>query len=80
MYLTNINFPRSFAIACVQKLAEVDYSIANRVSDDVANLVTWSYNHDLPQLAKFAIETLQYFDNLGSILIALVVWIIGNTK
>ena len=44
------------------KLAEVDYTVANRVSDDVANIVSWSYNHDFPWLAKLAIETLQNFD------------------
>lgn len=80
MFLNNIHFPRSVAIYSVQKLALVDYTIANRVSDDVATIVTWAYNHDLPQVSNLAIKILQNFDNFGSILISLVVWIISNTK
>ena len=80
MFINNFNIPRSIAIYSVQKLAEVDYTVANRVSDDVANIVSWSYNHDFPWLAKLAIETLQNFDNFGSILISIVVWILHHTK
>lgn len=80
MFINNFNIPRSIAIYSVQKLAEVDYTVANRVSEDVANIVTWSYNHDFPLLANFAIDTLQNFDNFGSILISIVVWIIHHTK
>ena len=80
MFLHNINFPRSVAVYSVQKLAQVDYTIANRVSDDVATIVTWAYNHDFPQVANLAIKILQDFDNFGSVLISLVVWIISNTK
>ena len=39
MLINNIAFPRSVAILAVQKLAEVDYSVANRVSDDVATII-----------------------------------------
>jgi len=80
MFINNFNIPRPIAIYSVQKLAEVDYTVANRVSDDVANIVTWSYNHDFSWLANLAIETLQNFDNFGSILISFVVWIIHNTN
>ena len=80
MLINNIAFPRSVAILAVQKLAEVDYSGANRVSDDVATIIKWSYNHDFPWLAENAIKTLQNFDNFGSILISIVVWIINNTN
>ena len=80
MLLYNFVFPRSFAIFSVQKLAEVDYTVANRVSDDVANIVTWSYDHNFPWLANYAIESLQNLDNFGSILISIVVWIIHHTN
>jgi|TARA_R110002074_G_scaffold399669_1_gene593322 hypothetical protein len=80
MFINNIHFPRSFAVFSVQKLAEVDYTVANRVSDDVANIVTWSYDHNFPWLANYAIESLQNLDNFGSILISIVVWIIHHTN
>ena len=80
MFINNFNIPRSTAVYSVQKLAEVDYTVANRVSHDVANIVSWSYNHDFPQFANIAINTLQNFDNFGSILISIVVWIIHHTK
>lgn len=80
MLFNNIIIPRKIAIYSVNKLAEVDYNVANKVSDDVANIVTWSYNHDFPYLANLAIDTLQNFDNFGSILISIVVWIIHHTK
>lgn len=80
MFINNFNIPRSFAVYSVQKLAEVDYTVANRVSDDVANIVNWSYNHDFSWLASIAIDTLQNFDNFGSILISIVAWIIHHTK
>ena len=80
MFINNIHFPRSFAVFSVKKLAEVDYTVANRVSDDVANIVTWSYDHNFPWLANYAIESLQNLDNFGSILISIVVWIIHHTN
>lgn len=80
MFINNIHFPRSFAVFSVQKLAEVDYTVANRVSDDIANIVTWSYDHNFPWLANYAIESLQNLDNFGSILISIVVWIIHHTN
>jgi hypothetical protein len=80
MLFNNIVFPREIAIYSVNRLAEVDYNVANKVSEDVANIVSWSYNHDFPWLANFAIDTLQNFDNFGSLLISIVVWIIHHTK
>ena len=65
-------FSRNFALYYVQKLAQVDYTVANRVSEDVAEIVKW--------LAKCAIDILQNLDNFGCILISLVVIIIHNTK
>ena len=75
-----INIPRPITIFPMQQLSNVDYNIATKVSEDVASTVTWSYNHNLPILAEFSINLLQTFDNFGSLLIGIVVWIVHNTK
>ena len=74
-----INIPRSYTIIAMNKLAEVDYNVASKVSDSVAETVKWGYNHDLPIISNFAIEGLQILDNFGSILISIVVWIVHHT-
>lgn len=78
MYL--INIPRPITIMAMQKLSEVDYNVATKVSETVAHTVTWAYNHDLPIIAQFAIDGLQKLDNFGSLLISLVVWIVAHTQ
>lgn len=75
--LTNI--PRPVAIFAVNKLAEVDYNIATKVSETVSELVNYSYSHDQIWISHFAINFLQTLDNLGSLLISFVVWIVCNT-
>lgn len=59
----------------VGRLAAVDYTIANRVTEDVSHAVNFVYDHHLPRaLVPLLIHTLQVFDDLGSVLIAIVVW------
>ena len=72
--------PRLIARAAVSQLAFVDYSIANRVTDCVSVVVDFAYDKDMPWLATYAVELLQSFDDIGSTLIALVVWIVHNTQ
>ena len=74
-----IQFSRPFAIFAVQKLALIDYDIATKVSDAVAEVSIWGYNHDIPIIAQYAIDGLQKLDEFGSILIALVAFIINHT-
>ena len=74
-----LSFSRATALFAVQQLAKVDYNVANRVSDDVARVVQYSYAHDIPWLAKSSITLLQTFDDFGSVLIALVVWLVNHT-
>jgi hypothetical protein len=74
------NIPRPLTIIAMNKLAQVDYNVATKVSEDVAETVKWAYNHDHVWLANYAIDILQYFDSLGSILISIVAWIVHNTK
>lgn len=71
--------PRAITIIAMNKLAQVDYNVATKVSELTAETVKWSYIHDKPYLANFAIDGLQMLDNFGSLLITLVVWIVHNT-
>ena len=74
-----VNIPRPLTIIAMNKLAEVDYNVATRVSEYVAETVKWSYIHDQPWIAQYAIEGLQTLDNFGSLLISIVVWIVHHT-
>jgi|TARA_X000000368_G_C22984186_1_gene691347 hypothetical protein len=74
-----VNVPRPLTIFAMNKLAEVDYNVATRVSDIVAETVKWAYVHDQPWIAYYAIDGLQMLDNFGSMLIAIVVWIVQHT-
>ena len=75
-----INIPRPIAIAAAHQLANVDYNVATRISDDVSTIIEWSFNHDYPLLANYAMHTLQALDSFGSSLIAIVAWIIYHTQ
>ena len=74
-----VNIPRPITIFAMNKLAEVDYNVATKVSESVAETVKWAYIHDQPWIAQYAIEGLQMLDNFGSMLIAIVVWIVHHT-
>ena len=74
-----INIPRPVAVFAAHQLAKVDYNVATRISDDVSTIIEWSYNHDFPWLANYAMHTLQSLDSFGSFLIAIVAWIIYHT-
>lgn len=78
--MINPVIPRYVTIFAMKQLANVDYSVATKVSEDVSQVVTWAYQHDQPWLAQSSIELLQYFDNFGSLLIALVVFIVHHTR
>tara|TARA_B100000795_G_scaffold255365_1_gene226969 strand:+ start:1332 stop:1571 length:240 start_codon:yes stop_codon:yes gene_type:complete len=75
-----INIPRPITIIAMDKLAEVDYNVASHVSDIVAETVKWGYVHDQAWVSVYAINGLQILDNFGSMLIAIVVWIVMHTK
>ena len=70
--------PPAFAIEATRLLARADFTIANKVSEDVATLVEWSFDHHQPWLAVWGIGALQRLDELGSVLITLVAWIVGQ--
>lgn len=70
---------REFSAFAVDRLADVDYNVANRVADQAAHLVHFAYAHDAPRLAVFAVDALQRLDELGGVLIALIAWLIAHT-
>ena len=70
---------RATSAYAVDRLADVDYNVANRVTEDVAKVVHFAYEHDMPKVASTAVHLLQIFDNLGSLLISFVVWIVAHT-
>ena len=72
--------PRSVVIFATHQLAKVDYSCATRVSDNVAHIVQWSYDHDQWWIAQSATHFLQQMDDLGSLLIAFVIWLTANSR
>lgn len=71
---------RPLTMFATQQLATVDYTIANRVTDDVAQIVSWAYANDQPSLAALAVHLLQQFDSIGGVLIAAVVWLAAHTS
>ena len=77
--MTFLNIPRPLTIIAMNKLAEVDYNVATRVSESVAETVKWAYVHDQPWVAQYAIDGLQTLDSFGSLLITIVVWIVHHT-
>lgn len=77
--MLNIHFTRPIAKYAVKTLALVDYDIATRVSDAVAEVSSWGYDHNLPIIAKYSVSGLQQLDYVGSFLISIVAWIIQNT-
>lgn len=74
-----INIPRPITIIAMNQLAEVDYNVATKVSEGIAETVKWAYIHDQPWISQGSIETLQMLDNFGSMLITIVVWIVHHT-
>lgn len=68
--------PPAVVSLAVDQLARVDYTVANRVTDGVAEIVHFVYAHHLPHtLVAVAVHSLQWFDTLGATLIAIAVWL-----
>ena len=80
MLLQNINVPRPIAIYAMNQLSNADYNVATKISEGVAEVVKWSYIHDVPIIAKYSINLLDNLDKFGSGLISIVVWIINHTS
>jgi len=68
--------PKILAVKATHALAQVDYSVANKVSEDVASIVQWSYDNNQWWIARISIQILQNFDFIGAHLISLVTWMI----
>ena len=74
-----LHVPKVVSTFAVQRLSDVDYSVATRVSEDVAKIVQWANVHDQWWLAIWSMDVLQFWDNLGSLLISIVVWLVHNS-
>ena len=72
----SLRVPAPVVSWAVDRLATVDYTVANRVTEDVAHAVHFVYDHHLPpQWVPVLVHALQTFDDIGSMLITLVVWL-----
>ena len=70
--------PRPLVSFAVDQLAHVDYAVANRVTEAVAHGVRAAYDHDAPGVAAVLVRVLERFDDFGSTLIAVVVWLASH--
>ena len=70
---------KKVAAIAASALSTIDYTVATRVSEDVASIVNWAYLNDQWWVAKTAITILKTFDDFGSFLIHTVVWFILNS-
>ena len=75
-----INIPRQFTLLAINKLAEIDYNVANPVTEAVSEIVKWGYNHEQTWICNYAVESLQFLDNIGTLFIMIVVWMVEHTK
>ena len=72
--------PKTVVAFAVDKLATVDYTIANRVTHSASEFVHFVYDHELPTfLVPLTVQALQSFDDIGSLLISLVLWIAAHS-
>ena len=79
MFVTSTPLLRAVSAFAVDRLADVDYTVANRVAEDVARVVHFAYAHDAPRLAMASVDLLRRFDEFGGVLIALVAWLVSHT-
>lgn len=76
MFLIPPCVPPTVVSWAVDRLATVDYTVANRVTEDVSYAVHFVYDNNLPHaLVPLLLRSLQTFDDIGSVLIAFVVWL-----
>ena len=66
--------PIPLATYAVKRLAEADYTIATKISEDVAVFVPWALDHHMYWVADQAMLILQFLDSVGSIWITIAVW------
>lgn len=78
MLLSHLHLPAGVGVQAARLLATADFTVANRVSEDVARVVEWSFAHHQDWLAVWSIGALQRLDELGGVLITLVAWIVTH--
>lgn len=73
-----MRLPIIMAKFAVKQLANADYSIATKITHDVATFVPWALDNNLGNLADFSLFLLQRFDELGNAWILLTLWIVAQ--
>ena len=73
-----LHVARPIAVSVARGLSTVDYSVATQVTHQVAQVVKFAYDHDVPWLAHRSIEALETLDGFGSVLVGLAAWIIHH--
>lgn len=58
----------------VNIMANVDQT-SSILLDLNKNVVDFSVDHDVPSLAQFSLETVQFFDHFGTNIIAFAIWL-----
>ena len=58
----------------VARLAEADYTIASKISEDVALFVPWALDHHLYWAADQSMHLLQLMDSIGGVWITIATW------
>jgi hypothetical protein len=71
--------PHAVANFAVRQLAHADYSIATKISEDVAVFVPWALDHQLYWASDAAITLLQELDKIGGIWISIACWLVLHT-
>lgn len=71
--------PLPIAKLAVRQLANADYTIATKISHDVAIFVPWALDRNYYGLADFAVNLLQQLDALGNLWIQIACWLVVNS-
>ena len=76
---TGMHIPIPLAITAVNQLSKVDYNIATRLSHLAAVVVPWGLEHQVYWISDGAMWMLEHLDDFGSMLIALVAWLVTHS-
>ena len=71
--------PPVVANAAVRQLAHADYTIATKISEDVALFVPWALEHHWYWAADHAMALLQTCESIGNVWIQMACWLVLHT-
>lgn len=70
--------PPQVASFAVRQLAHADYTIATKISEDVAVFVPWALQHNLGWAADASMAVLQWCDSLGGVWIHIACFLVRH--